>query len=176
MVLLGQSAIEISLEGRDEPVVREIPAEDFARFVARLEQISYASLSRDPRETATADPRAMRSSPPRGWPPATRRTCARPRAPRPVFESTHEKHGFVNAHESILPVDLVLRGDIEIARAGRVPARPPARRLRATRCSTTDSLAPFALGRGAVIASECRQPSPAGVVISGASPSAGVVR
>ena len=30
-----------------------------------------------------------------------------------VFESTHEKHGFVNARESILPVDLVLRGDIE---------------------------------------------------------------
>jgi hypothetical protein len=29
-----------------------------------------------------------------------------------VFESTHEKHGYIRSRESILPVDLVLRGDI----------------------------------------------------------------
>ena len=30
-----------------------------------------------------------------------------------MFESTHEKHGYVRSRESILPVDLVLRGDLE---------------------------------------------------------------
>jgi len=113
VVLLGKSVIEIPLEGRDQPLVREIPPEDFARFVARLERISYASLARDPRETATADPardaflagaRLAAGSTP------DVRPSARSEA---VYESTHEKHGFVNARESILPVDLVLRGDIE---------------------------------------------------------------
>jgi len=112
VVLLGRSAIEISLEDRD-PVVRELPADDFARFVARLEQVSYASLTRDPRETPSADPArdAFLASARLGVVDAPDvRPSARSEA---VYESTHEKHGFVNARESVLPVDLVLRGDIE---------------------------------------------------------------
>jgi hypothetical protein len=113
VVLLGQSVIEIPLEGRDEPAVREIAPEDFARFVAKLEQISYASLTRDPRETASADPArdAFLASARLG---GVERPDLRPSArSEAVYESTHEKHGFVNARESILPIDLVLRGDIE---------------------------------------------------------------
>ena len=113
VVLLGQSVIEIPLEGREEPAVREIPPEDFARFVARLEQISYASLTRDPRETASADPArdAFLASARLGAIDAPDvRPSARSEA---VYESTHEKHGFVYARESILPVDLVLQGDLE---------------------------------------------------------------
>jgi hypothetical protein len=112
VVLLGRSVIEIALEGRD-PAVREIPPEDFARFVARLEQISYASLTRDPRETPSADPArdAFLAAARLG---VTGAPDARPSArSEAVYESTHEKHGFVNARESVLPVDLVLRGDID---------------------------------------------------------------
>ncbi len=112
VVLLGQSVIEISLEGR-EPAVREVPPQDFARFVARLEQVSYASLTRDPRETPSADPArdAFLASARLGVVDAPDvRPSARSEA---VYESTHEKHGFVHARESILPVDLVLSGDIE---------------------------------------------------------------
>jgi hypothetical protein len=112
VVLLGRSVVEIALEGRD-PAVREIPPEDFARFVARLEQISYASLTRDPRETPSADPArdAFLAAARLG---VTGAPDARPSArSEAVYESTHEKHGFVNARESVLPVDLVLRGDID---------------------------------------------------------------
>jgi hypothetical protein len=113
VVLLGQSVIEIPLEERDKPAVRQIPPEDFARFVARLEQISYATLTRDPRETASVDPARdafLASARLGGVEKPDVRPSARSEA---VYESTHEKHGFVNAHESILPIDLVLRGDIE---------------------------------------------------------------
>jgi hypothetical protein len=112
VVLLGRSAIEIPLEGRD-PVTRQLPADDFARFVARLEQVSYASLTRDEREVPITDP-ARDSFLAAARLGVTDFSDARPYAhSEAVFESTHEKHGFVNARESILPVDLVLRGDIE---------------------------------------------------------------
>jgi len=112
VVLLGRSAIEISLEDHD-PVVRELPADAFARFVAALEQISYANLTRDARETPIIDPArdAFLETSRLGLaavPDA--RPSARSEA---VYESTHEKHGFVNARESVLPVDLVLQGDIQ---------------------------------------------------------------
>jgi hypothetical protein len=112
VVLLGRSVIEISLENR-EPAVRALPAEAFARFVARLEQVSYASLARDPRETPIADPArdAFLASARLGVIDAPdARPSARSEA---VYESTHEKHGFVNARASVLPVDLVLSGDLE---------------------------------------------------------------
>ena len=112
VTLLGGSFVEISLEGR-EPVTREIPADDFSRFVAGLEQASYASLTRDPREKPFADPArdAFLASARLGVTGAPDlRPSARSEA---VYESTYEKHGLLNAHEGILPVDLVLRGDIE---------------------------------------------------------------
>jgi hypothetical protein len=112
VVLLGRTAIEISLEDRD-PVVRELQAECFARFVALLEQVSYASLTRDVREKPIPDPArdAFLSAARLGVVEAPDvRPSARSEA---VYQSTHEKHGFVNARESVLPVDLVLHGDIE---------------------------------------------------------------
>lgn len=112
VVLVGRSAIEISLEGRD-PALRQIPPDDFARFAARLEQISYASLTRDPRESPSNDAArdAFLASARLGSVDAPDlRPSARSEA---VYRSTHEKHGFVNARESILPVDLVLQGGLE---------------------------------------------------------------
>jgi hypothetical protein len=91
----------------------EVPAEDFARFVARLEQVTHSSLARDEREKAVADPArdAFLASSRLG---VVDRADSRPAArSTAVFESTHEKHGYVQTRESILPVDLVLRGDIE---------------------------------------------------------------
>jgi len=112
VVLVGRSAIEISLEDR-EPALAQIPADDFARFAARLEQISYASLTRDPRESPSSDAArdAFLASARLGTVDAPDlRPSARSEA---VYRSTHEKHGFVNARESILPVDLVLQGGVE---------------------------------------------------------------
>ena len=82
VTLLGKNAIEIALVGRD-PVVARVPAADFARFVAQLEETRYASLATDERETA--DPRRGARRLLRGrrgwaWPSAPSR--ARPRAPR----------------------------------------------------------------------------------------------
>jgi len=112
VTLIGRNALEIALENR-EPVVSRVPPEDFARFVARLEEVSHTSLARDERERAVPD--AARDAffatsrlavVDAGDPRAAARSDA-------VFESTHEKHGFVHSRESILPVDLVLRGDLE---------------------------------------------------------------
>ena len=54
VTLLGRNAIEIALVGRD-PVVARVPAADFTRFVAQLEETRYASLATDERERATPD-------------------------------------------------------------------------------------------------------------------------
>ncbi len=112
VVLLGRTVIEISLEDRD-PVRRELQPEGFSRFVALLEQVSYSSLSRDAREKPIADPArdAFLAAARLGVVEAPDvRPSARSEA---VYLSTHEKYGSVNARESILPVDLVLSGDIE---------------------------------------------------------------
>ena len=111
VTLLGKNVVEIALEGR-EPVVSEVPPEDFARFVARLEETTRTSLATDAREKAVPD--AARDA----FFETSRlglvdETDGRPSARSDaVFESTHEKHGFVRSRESILPVDLVLQGDL----------------------------------------------------------------
>jgi hypothetical protein len=128
VALLGRTAIEISLEDR-EPVVRELQADCFARFAALLEQVNYTSLARDEREKPIVDPAldAFLASARLGVVEAPdMRPSARSDA---VYQSTQEKHGFVNSHESILPVDLVLHGDIEsLGMAAfpriRLPAEP----------------------------------------------------
>ena len=95
-----------------EPVTAKVPAADFARFVGQLEETRYASLSTDEREKPVPD--AARDE----FFAASRLGVAESSAARPaarseaVFESTREKHGFVHTRESILPVDLVLRGDL----------------------------------------------------------------
>ncbi|HTO08098.1 MAG TPA: hypothetical protein VMR86_13700 [Myxococcota bacterium] len=111
VTLLGRNVLEIALEGRD-PVTSEVPPDDFARFVARLEEVSRSSLATDDRERAVAD--SARDA----YFSSSRLGLVESTDPRPearsdaVFESTHEKHGWVRSRESILPVDLVLRGDI----------------------------------------------------------------
>lgn len=112
VTLVGRNVVEIALEDRD-PVVSQVPPEDFARFVARLEETSHSSLARDEREKAVPD--AARDA----FFASSRLGVVDAADPRPaarsdaVFESTHEKHGYVQSRESILPVDLVLRGDLE---------------------------------------------------------------
>jgi hypothetical protein len=112
VTLIGRNVVEIALEGRD-PVVSQVPPENFARFVARLEETSHSSLARDEREKAVPD--AARDA----FFASSRLGVVGRGDPRPaarsdaVFESTHQKHGYVRARESILPVDLVLRGDLE---------------------------------------------------------------
>ncbi|HTO70030.1 MAG TPA: hypothetical protein VMR31_09240 [Myxococcota bacterium] len=112
VTLLGKNVIRLELEGH-EPVTTRVPPDDFAHFVALLEETSRSHLARDAREKA--DPDAARdaffddtklgmldSADPRG--------SARSDA---VYESTHEKYGFVHSRDPILPVDIVLQGDLE---------------------------------------------------------------
>ena len=111
VTMLGKNVVEIALEGRD-PVTSQVPPDDFARFIARLEEVSRTDLATDDRERAVADPArdAFFSSSRLGLVDAgDARPAARSDA---VFQSTHEKHGYIRSRESILPVDLVLRGDI----------------------------------------------------------------
>jgi hypothetical protein len=111
VTMLGKNVVEIALEGRD-PVTSQVPPEDFARFVARLEEASRSQLATDDREKAVPDPArdAFFSNSRLGM---VERSDARPAARSDaVFESTHEKHGYLRTRESILPVDLVLRGDV----------------------------------------------------------------
>jgi hypothetical protein len=111
VTLLGRNVVEIALEGR-EPVVSQVPADDFARFVARLEETTHTNLATDAREKVVPDAArdAFFETSRLGLVGAADvRPSARSEA---VFESTHEKHGFVHSRESILPVDLVLRGDL----------------------------------------------------------------
>jgi hypothetical protein len=111
VTMLGKNVVEIALEGRD-PVISQVPPEDFARFIARLEEASHSDLATDDREKAVADPArdAFFSNSRLGL---VDTGGARPEARSDaVFQSTHEKHGYIRSRESILPVDLVLRGDI----------------------------------------------------------------
>jgi hypothetical protein len=112
IVLLGRNFVEISLEGR-EPLVRPIPPERFAHFIALLEEASYRQLTTDAREEPHPDPQrdlfferarlGLLDTP-------DLRPTARSEA---EFLSTREKHGGVFARESVLPVELVLRGDLD---------------------------------------------------------------
>jgi hypothetical protein len=111
VTLVGKNVVEIELENR-EPATSRVPPEDFARFVSLLEEVSRSSLASDPREKAVPDPArdAFFASSVIGVENADPRPAARSDA---VYQSTHEKHGYVQSRESILPVDLVLRGDLE---------------------------------------------------------------
>ena len=111
VTLLGKNVIQLELEGH-EPVVEHVPPDDFARFVALLEETSRASLERDEREKAVPDAArdAFLSDARLGLGSADPRSSARSEA---VYQSTHEKYGFVHSRDSILPVDLVLQGDVD---------------------------------------------------------------
>jgi hypothetical protein len=110
--LLGRTYVEISLEGRD-PLVRSIPPEPFAHFVALLEEASYHQLATDEREQPQPDPqrdlffeRARLGL----LDTADLRPTAHSQA---EFLSSQEKHGNVMRRRNILPVELVLRGDLD---------------------------------------------------------------
>ena len=110
--LLGRTYVEISLEGRD-PLVRMIPPQQFAHFVALLEEASYHQQATDAREQPQPDPqrdlffeRARLGL----LDVADLRPTARSQA---EFLSTQEKYGNVRHRRSILPVELVLRGDLD---------------------------------------------------------------
>ncbi len=120
VTLLGRNTIRVALEDRD-PVIRNVPPENFARFVSLLEDVSYRLLATDPRENPAPDPqrdqffdRARLGLLDR----ADHRPTARSDA---VFLGRKEKHGPVFARKSILPIELVVRGDLESLGLAPVP-------------------------------------------------------
>jgi hypothetical protein len=111
VTLLGKSVIKIELED-GEPIETRLSNENFTRFVALLDEQSREKLATDDREKAVPDAArdAFFGASRLGLADsADARVGARSEA---VYESTHEKYGFVRARESILPVDLVLQGDL----------------------------------------------------------------
>ncbi len=104
-----------------EPVMRKVPEEDFARFISMLEEVSYQQLATDPRESAAPDPQRDLFFE-RARLGLLHRADARPTArSEAVFLGSHEKHGAVRSRESILPIDLVIRGDLESLGVSPVP-------------------------------------------------------
>jgi len=112
ITLLGRTVVEIPLVNR-EPVVEAVPSENFTRFIAALEEVSYRRLVTDERERPEPDPqrdlffeRARLGL----LDEADPRPSARSEA---VFLSTAEKYGAIRARESILPLEIVLQGGLE---------------------------------------------------------------
>lgn len=109
VILIGQTAVRIYLVDH-EPVTQEVPPENFARFVAQLEEASYVQLVRDEREHPDPDPQrdlfferarlGLLDEP-------DMRPAASSRA---TFLGSTEKFGAVRRRESLLPVELVLQG------------------------------------------------------------------
>ncbi|MFQ5513008.1 MAG: hypothetical protein ACE5FG_01115 [Myxococcota bacterium] len=112
LTLVGRNVIRIALEGR-EPVVKAVPHEHFANFIAALEEASYRDLMTDAREQPTPDPQrdlfferarlGLLDS-------ADVRPTARSEA---EFLSLREKHGGLRRRESVLPVEVVVQGGLE---------------------------------------------------------------
>ena len=126
VTLIGQTYVRISLVDQ-EPVVATLSEESFARLAALLMETEYRQLVTDERERPRLDPqrdvffeRARLG--------LLDRPDARPTARSEAeFLSTKEKHGFIRRRESILPVELVVRGDIEDFGLAAFPRlRPPA--------------------------------------------------
>jgi len=111
ITLLGRTVVEVSLVDT-ESVVQNVPRENFIRFIAALEEVSYQRLVIDERERPEPDPqrdlffeRARLGL----LEDADRRPAARSNA---VFMSTFEKYG-VRRPGNILPLELVLQGGLE---------------------------------------------------------------
>ena len=112
ITLLGLTLVEISLLGK-KPVVHEVPPERFSHFIAALELASYRRLVTDERELPDPDPQrdlfferarlGLLDEP-------DMRPSARSDA---VFLSTTEKYGKIRPVESLLPVEIVLKGGLE---------------------------------------------------------------
>jgi hypothetical protein len=112
VTLVGGTAIRIELEGA-EPAVENVPEENFARFVALLEEDVHDRLLEDTRETREHDPKrdlflerarlGLVDQP-------DLRPSARSEA---EFLGKNERFGAVRRRESPLPVELVLQGGLE---------------------------------------------------------------
>ena len=112
VTLLGGTVVRLAM--RDgEPVSVSIPKDQFARFVAALEEASNRQLATDERDVASHDPQrdafferaklGLLDEP-------DMRPAAMSNA---VFLGTTEKFGSVRRSESVLPVDVVLQGGLE---------------------------------------------------------------
>lgn len=112
VTLLGRSVVRIELEGA-EPVTTELPPEQFARFVAGLEEASYRRLASDDRDRAEPDPQRDLFFE-RAKLGLVAEADLRPAASsRAVYLSSKEKFGSLVRRDSILPVDVVLQGGLE---------------------------------------------------------------
>jgi hypothetical protein len=112
VTLLGGTLIRIELVDA-EPAVQKIPPDDFARFIALLEQATYERLLLDERETPVPDPQRDLFFE-RARLGLTDRPDLRSSASSDaVFLGTREKFGMVRRRESPLPVELVLQGGLE---------------------------------------------------------------
>jgi hypothetical protein len=112
VTLLGRRYVRIALSDAD-PVVVELSGESFARLIAALDEASYRRLRVDERELPEPDPardlffeRARLGL----LDEADLRPAASSAA---VFEGSREKHGLARRRDSILPVEVVLQGDLE---------------------------------------------------------------
>ena len=120
VTLLGGTRVRIELEGR-EPALRELEAERFARLAARIEQAAYRTLVEDERERPTSDPQRDRFLE-RARLGLLDRPDARPSArSESEFLGSREKHGLVRTRTSRLPLDVVVRGDLETLGLAAVP-------------------------------------------------------
>jgi hypothetical protein len=112
VTLLGRTVVRLALD-EQEPVTVEVPPQQFARFVAALEEASNRQLATDERDRASHDPqrdvffeRAKLG--------LLDRADMRPTATsHAVFLGSTEKYGMVRRRDSILPVDVVLQGGLE---------------------------------------------------------------
>jgi tetratricopeptide (TPR) repeat protein len=112
ITLLGGTLIRIELVEMD-PEVRKIPPDDFARFVALLEEATYERLLLDERESPEADPQRDLFFERARLGLTDRPDMRSSAASDAVFLGTSEKFGMVRRRESPLPVELVLQGGLE---------------------------------------------------------------
>lgn len=112
ITLLGKTNVRIALKGR-EPVVDAVPAEQFARFVALLQEVYYHRLATDPRDRPDVDPQRdlffERARLGLIENPDTRPTAVS----AATFLSSREQHGMMQRRSALLPVELVVSGDLE---------------------------------------------------------------
>jgi hypothetical protein len=124
VTLLGQTDVRIALEGRP-PAVETLPEKRFSRMVALIEEAYYRRLATDERERPEPDPqRDLFFEQARLG--LLGKADTRPTASSDAtFLSTVEKHGRWR-RESLLPVELVVSGDLEGFGLSAYPRiRPP---------------------------------------------------
>ena len=127
VTLLGQTLVRVDLDGA-EPATMAVPPENFARFVALLEEESYRRLLADERELPEPDLQRdlffERARLGMLEQPDMRPTASS----QAVYLSSTEKYGIVKRRDSILPVELVLQGSVEDLGLAAFPRVTPPKR------------------------------------------------